>query len=156
VGGEPEDRSAHWNTEQRRLAALRDSLGVADAVAFLGAQPHETLPYYYAAADVFVMPSHYESFGMVALEAMACGVPVVASGVGGLRTIIEDGQSGLLTPPDNAPALAARLEHVLLDDQERARLRQGAFQRAASYGWPRITSLIYRLYEQCVRSYHVL
>jgi D-inositol-3-phosphate glycosyltransferase len=101
------------------------------------------------------MPSHYESFGLVALEAMACGAPVVASGVGGLRIIIEDGQSGLLVPPDNPPALAKRLARVLLDGQQRATLRQGSLQRAAAYSWPRITDLLYHLYEACIRSNHL-
>jgi D-inositol-3-phosphate glycosyltransferase len=151
VGGESEARPSQWNSEQRRLAALRESLGVADAITFLGALPHEALPYYYAAANVFVMPSHYESFGMAALEAMACGTPVVASNVGGLRIIIEDGQNGLLAPPDNAPVLAERLDRVLQDEQRRALLRQGALQRAAEYSWPRITDILCSLYEECIR-----
>lgn len=146
VGGEPEERAALWNSEQRRLAALRAELGVADAVYFAGAQPHSRLQDYYAAADIFVMPSHYESFGLAALEAMACGVPVVASNVGGLTFTIEDGRSGLLVPPDDAAALTARLGQVLTDDRLRAVLRAGALERAAAYSWSQVAEQLCQLY----------
>ncbi len=72
------------SAEMARLQALCKELGLEDLVVFLGKRAQETLPYYYSAAEIVIMPSHYESFGMVALEAMACGTPVVASQVGGL------------------------------------------------------------------------
>ncbi|MBN1886915.1 MAG: glycosyltransferase, partial [Thermoflexales bacterium] len=80
IGGNPD---ANDNAEMERLKTLRQELGIGDVVTFLGAREQDTLQYYYSAADVVVVPSHYESFGMVALEAMACGAPVVASDVGG-------------------------------------------------------------------------
>ncbi len=142
VGGAPEDTPTGWNGEQRRLAALRDEQGVAQAVIFAGAQPHARLRDYYAAADIFVMPSHYESFGLAALEAMACGTPVVASGVGGLTTIIEHNHSGLLAPPDDPPALADQIERLLREPELRARLRAGGLQRAAAYSWQQVAAQI--------------
>jgi D-inositol-3-phosphate glycosyltransferase len=148
VGGEPAHAPDAWNYEQRRLATLRDELGVAESVRFQGAQPHELLPAFYAAADVFVMPSHYESFGMVALEALACGVPVVASEVGGLSVLIEDGQSGLLVPPDSPPLLAAALRRVLEEGALAAALAEGARQRALRYAWAAVVDALWGVYRR--------
>lgn len=148
VGGASEQHTTQWNTEQRRLAALRTELGVADAITFVGAQSQQALPDYYAAADVIAVPSHYESFGMVALEALACGVPVIASNVGGLSSTIEDGRSGLLVPPDNPDLLADQLESLLRDDNRRAELSLAARQRALSYGWNSVAHKITQLYEE--------
>lgn len=148
IGGDNEHQSALWNPEQHRLHALRHSLDVADAVLFAGAQPHTALPAWYAAADVLVVPSHYESFGMVVLEGMACGVPVIASDVGGMRFSIEPEQSGILVPPDDSPALAHALHRLLTTPALQARLRQGGIARAAQYSWDRITDQIEHLYRQ--------
>ncbi|MCG8353355.1 MAG: glycosyltransferase [Chloroflexales bacterium] len=150
IGGEPESAPERWNAEQRRLDALRHELGVTAAVQFLGAQSQEQLPDYYAAVDAVAVPSHYESFGMVALEAMACGASVVASNVGGLSSTIEDGRSGLLIPHDNPVALADRLELVLADDMRRAELRCGARRRALSYSWSSVARRMRRLYDNVI------
>lgn len=148
VGGGNEAERPRWNTEQKRLHALRTQLGVADAVRFVGAQPQSRLPLFYAAADVVTMPSHYESFGMAALEGLSCGRPVVATSAGGPACIVEDGVSGLLTPPDNPEALADRLERLLLDDQLRTEMGQAARQRAERFGWPSITCDIMDMYQE--------
>jgi len=147
VGGEDETQPAQWNSEQRRLDQLRRTLGVQAQVQFVGTQPQERLPLYYVAADVVAAPSHYESFGLAALEALACGAVVVASNVGGLALTIEDRRSGLLFPPDNDAALAAHIERVLTDEDLAARLRSAAVQRAAEYSWPTIARRIIALYE---------
>jgi D-inositol-3-phosphate glycosyltransferase len=151
IGGGSEEQPDQWNSEQRRLAALRDELDVTDAVSFIGAQPQQMLPDYYAATDVVAVPSHYESFGLVALEALACATPVVASDVGGLSSTIEDGRSGFLVPPDNPPALAARLERVLTDDDLRRQIQQAAYQRALYYGWDSIAPRMALLYDDLIR-----
>lgn len=150
IGGGSEAQPDQWNTEQRRLATLRAELGVADRVTFLGAQPQQRLPDYYAAADVVVVPSHYESFGMVALEALACGVPVVASNVGGLSYTIEDGRNGLLVPPDNPEALADQLERLLTDADLALTLRNAARQRAQSYAWSSVARRMIHLYRELI------
>ncbi len=150
VGGDDETQPEAWNPEQRRLDALRHELGVAERVSFLGARPQELLPDYFAAADVVAVPSHYESFGMVALEALASGANVVASNAGGLALTIEDGRSGLLFPPDDHVALAGQIERVLADPGYAAELRGGAQRRAAEYGWPTIARRITALYEDLV------
>lgn len=148
IGGGDEAHQSDWNSEQRRLDTLRHQFAVADRVHFVGAQPHERLPLFYAAADVFVMPSHYESFGMAALEALACGTPVIAANVGGLRTLIVDGQHGLLTPPHAPSVLAEKLTQLLADAPLRERLQVGALQRAATYSWAQITDQIYHIYQE--------
>jgi D-inositol-3-phosphate glycosyltransferase len=150
IGGEPEERPDAWNSEQHRLAALREECGVAAHVAFLGAQPHELLPTWYAAVDVVVVPSHYESFGMVALEAMACGTPVVASRVGGLMYTIEDGRSGVLVPPDDPHTLAHHVQALLSSRASSDVLRAGARQRAEAYGWEQITQELCCLYNELI------
>lgn len=146
VGGEPEDATERWNAEQRRLGALRDALGLGDAVVFAGARTHEELPLYYAAADIVTMPSHYESFGMAALEGLASGRPVVATDAGGPAFIVEDGISGLLTPPAAPNRLAGQLGRILDDDALAALLAAGARQRARRFGWPTIGCEIMQVY----------
>lgn len=138
VGGGNEAERASWNTEQYRLDALRRRLGVANTVRFAGAQPQDRLPLYYTAADVVAMPSHYESFGMAALEAMACGRPVVATNAGGPAYIVEDGVSGLLTPPADSVTLANHLERLLQNDAERAAMGAAAHERALRFGWEHV------------------
>lgn len=151
VGGGSEEKRTHWNTEQRRLDAIRQRLGVTDIVRFAGAQPQERLPLYYTAADVVTMPSHYESFGMAALEALACGRPVIATNAGGPAFIIEDGVSGLLTPPSDPPTLARHLERLLLNDDERATMGAAARERALRFGWEHIACDILGIYRGLLR-----
>jgi D-inositol-3-phosphate glycosyltransferase len=134
--------------ELARLESLRAELGIQDLVTFQGAQDQDTLVYYYSAADVVVMPSHYESFGMVALEAMACGTPVVASKVGGLAYSVKDGQTGFLVPERDAQALAAKIRLLLCDEGLRVSLGRQAAQRAHNYGWPVIADRLLDLYQQ--------
>jgi D-inositol-3-phosphate glycosyltransferase len=146
VGGAREGERSRWNAEQQRLHALRVKLGVEHNVHFLGAQSQERLPLFYAAADVVTMPSHYESFGMAALEGLACGRPVVATNAGGPAYIVEDGVSGLLTPPDNPRALAERLERLLADDALRATMGTAAREQALRFSWPMVADEIAHVY----------
>jgi D-inositol-3-phosphate glycosyltransferase len=134
--------------ELARLEGLRTELGIEDLVTFQGAKDQDTLVYYYSAADMVVMPSRYESFGMVALEAMACGTPVVASKVGGLALTVQDGQTGFLVPERNPGALADRIRLLLNDAHLRRKLGQQAVCWAQRYGWPAIASQIEAVYQQ--------
>jgi D-inositol-3-phosphate glycosyltransferase len=114
---------------------LVDELGLDDRVRFVAPQPHHILSTYYRAADVVVVPSRSESFGLVALEAAACGVPVVASAVGGLRTLVDHGVTGFLVD-DRAPEGFAAAIRAVLDDSDRAaRMGRAAAQLAAGYTW---------------------
>ncbi|MBI3954216.1 MAG: glycosyltransferase [Chloroflexi bacterium] len=135
-------------SEQGRLEALAQALGLDQMVSFLGPVDHERLPIYYNAADVCVIPSFYESFGMVALEAMACGTPVVASRVGGLQVTVRDGVTGYLIPWQCPEPFAERLE-VLLSNEALAR-GLGAAGRAAMerYTWTRVAREVLTFYDQ--------
>lgn len=146
VGGGAEHERERWNAEQWRLHALRKHLGVEHAVRFVGAQPQDRLPLFYAAADIVTMPSHYESFGMAALEGLACGRPVVATNAGGPAYILEDGVSGLLTPPNDPAALANRFEGLLEDDRLRERMSHAARRRAEQFAWPTVACEVVDVY----------
>jgi D-inositol-3-phosphate glycosyltransferase len=127
---------------------MRADLGIEELVTFRGAQDQDSLVYHYSAAEMVVMPSHYESFGMVALEAMACGAPVVASKVGGLAFNVQDGQTGFLVPERDAEALAAKIRLLLEDDALRKRLGRQAALWAGRYGWPVIADQMLELYQR--------
>jgi D-inositol-3-phosphate glycosyltransferase len=145
VGGDPwanEDMDA----EMARLQTLRTQLNIHDLVTFLGAKDQDVLPDYYAAAEMVVMPSHYESFGMVALEAMAMGTPVIASEVGGLAHLVRDHRNGRHVPSRDPQALADCILELLTDPALRARLGEQARKDAQAYAWPVVTRHILNLY----------
>lgn len=148
IGGAPGAGIEKVNAELDRLERLRAELGIEELVTFQGAKDQDTLVYYYSAADMVIMPSRYESFGMVALEAMACGTPVVASKVGGLAFNVQDGQTGFHVPDQDAEALAKKVRLLLCDDELRERLGRQAAEWARRYGWPAIADQIVDLYEQ--------
>jgi D-inositol-3-phosphate glycosyltransferase len=143
VGGEADEPvDGHEAAIRQRVNAL----GLRDAVRFVGAQPQETLRDYYVAADVTVLPSYYESFGMVALEAMACGSPVIGSRVGGLATTVRDGVTGFLVPDGDAAALCERIDLLVDDPDLRFRLGREGVQWAARHRWPCVAEAICREY----------
>ena len=133
-------------SEMARLRALCVELHLEDLVLFLGKRAQETLPYYYSAADILIMPSHYESFGMVALEAMSCGTPVIASQVGGLAFLVQDGITGFVVPGGDPAALARTLTQLIQQPELRARLGQQASEYASWYSWDKIVARIRNTY----------
>jgi D-inositol-3-phosphate glycosyltransferase len=147
IGGDPAVSREEMTHEMVRLQDLRNDYGVGDIVTFLGKRSQDTLVYFYSAADLLVMPSHYESFGMVALEAMACGTPVVASEVGGLAFLIKDGQTGFLFPGDDPNALCERLTTLITSPQARERMGQQAVAHAQQYQWKNIAEQLIEVYE---------
>jgi len=150
VGGDASEDSAIVDKEMQRLQDLRAELGIADLVTFLGAQAQDALPDHYSAADVVVMPSYYESFGMVALEAMACGTPVIASQVGGLSFTVQDGVTGFLVPGQDPPALAEKITLLLKDQALRNKLGTQGIERAEQHSWARIADQVISLYSDLV------
>ena len=121
--------------EKSRLEALVHKMQLRQTVHFLGPIPQEELPIHYNAADVCVLPSYYESFGLAALEAAACGKPVVASEVGGLPAIVNHGRTGYLVPPKRMDVIAERLCELLEDDLLRGQMGAAARIQAESLGW---------------------
>jgi D-inositol-3-phosphate glycosyltransferase len=150
IGGEPDVTPEQMTAEMARLRALSASLGLGDMVTFLGRRDQDTLPYYYSAAEAVVVPSHYESFGLVALEAMACGRPVVASETGGLAYLVRDGETGFHVPAGDAGPLAARLRELLEDSELRVRLGRQAAEYARGYAWPIVVDQVIELYAALV------
>ncbi|WP_322795200.1 glycosyltransferase [Tepidiforma sp.] len=142
VGGD--DRAA---TLRRELEARAASLGIAERVRFTGAVDHQRLPAFYAAADVCVVPSFYESFGLVAVEAMACGTPVVASRVGGLASTVIDGVTGYLIPWRCPEPFAEKLDVLLANPELRANFGRAARAAVERFRWSTIGLRIADLYD---------
>jgi D-inositol-3-phosphate glycosyltransferase len=132
--------------EVARIHELVDQLGVADQIRMVEPQPHHLLSTYYRAADVCVVPSRSESFGLVALEAAACGTPVVAAAVGGLRTLVDDGRTGFLVEGREPTLFAAGIESILGDPALAARLGTQAAERARGYTWSTAAGRLRRVY----------
>jgi D-inositol-3-phosphate glycosyltransferase len=147
VGG---DRDEGRDDERTRLRALADTLGVGGWVDFKGPQLQSTLPDYYRAADLCLVPSHHETFGMAALEAMACGATVVASRVGGLAATIQHGITGVLVPPRDDAALAAAIASLLADAPRRRSLGRHATRWAQGYAWPSVARALVEVYDELV------
>jgi D-inositol-3-phosphate glycosyltransferase len=133
VGGDDRSRDL---LEELNAQAIAE--GIGENVRFEGAVPHDRLPLYYSAADVVVVPSYYESFGLVAIEAMACGTPVVASRVGGLVSTVNDGVNGYLIPWRCPEPFAEKLEVLLNNPELRANFSVAARRSVERYRWSRI------------------
>ena len=147
IGGDPAASPEEMTAEMSRLQKLCDDLAVDQTVVFLGKRDQDKLPYYYSAAEVLVMPSHYESFGMVALEAMACGTPVIASEVGGLAYLVRDGETGFTIPDQEPEELCDKISWMLNDKPLHDTMSARAVEYAQDYAWEKIAKQIVEVYE---------
>lgn len=132
--------------EEARVRGLVDELDLGEQVGFVAPRPHHILSTYYRAADLVLVPSRSESFGLVALEAAACGIPVVASAVGGLLSLVDDGRTGLLVTRRDPHHFAEAIASLLDDDARRASMAAAAVDRARSYTWGFAAARLRRLY----------
>ena len=142
VGGGQED-----DAELLRLKALAAQLRIQDMVTFTGAVEQERLPAYYNAADVMAMPSYYESFGLAALEAMACATPVVVSKVGGLQTFIEHGSAGYLIPRQCPEPFAHAIDTLLANPALANAMGRAARRKASKMSWDRTAKAMLKCYQ---------
>jgi D-inositol-3-phosphate glycosyltransferase len=145
VGGDPDNPQ---DREYARIKALTAQFNLSGMVDFLGAKDHHALSTYYGAATALIMPSDYESFGMVALEAMASGTPVIASEVGGLGYLVRDGETGFLVPVRDPQTLAERIASLLSDTSLRQRMGANAAVLGQAYAWPTIADQLLDLFEE--------
>ena len=136
------------DSETERAHALVDELGLCDHVDFVAPQPHHILSTYYRAADVVIVPSRSESFGLVALEAMACGIPVVASAVGGLQSLVDDGVTGRLIAGRRPLAFAGAIAEILADGDVRASMSAASVEKASRYTWSAAAERLTALYQE--------
>ncbi len=147
VGGSEPD---HLDGDERqRIGAIVTELGMTASTHFAGRVGHDVLPLYYTAADVCVIPSHYEPFGLVAIEAMACGTPVVASAVGGLKFTIAPEETGLLVPPQDVDGFAQAINRILSDELWARKLRRQAPLRVQqNFSWTGVAAQLSNLYRR--------
>ncbi len=133
----------------QNLRLLASELNIEQRVQFLGAQPQDILPYLYSAADVTVVPSYHESFGLVAVESLACGTPVVATRAGGLATIVRNDENGYLVP--RCPGFfAERLDAILRTPDIKMRLQREARHSVLHYSWQSVANQVYEVYTDLV------
>lgn len=151
AGGSDPDRAD--SQERDRIEQIVAELGLAEQTIFTGRLGHDVLPLYYTAADVCVIPSHYEPFGLVAIEAMACGTPVVASNVGGLKFTVIPEETGLLVPPQDTAAFAAAIDRILSDELWARKLRKQASERVRQkFSWAGVAIQLSDLYRRLLAS----
>lgn len=147
VGGSHADRTD--GQEFVRIAKLVQELGLSHQTQFIGQVGHDRLPLYYTAADVCVIPSHYEPFGLVAIEAMACGTPVVASNVGGLKFTVLPEETGLLVPPQDVNAFAGAIGRILENADWAKKLRgQASVRVQQNFSWSGVAIQLSDLYRR--------
>jgi D-inositol-3-phosphate glycosyltransferase len=148
IGGDEDSQP-----EVERLQRLSRSLHIQDSVTFAGIVEHKELPLYYSAADVCVIPSYYESFGLVALESLACGTPIVATRVGGIESVVRQGQNGYMVE-DNAPLRLADSIAALLS-QKGSGMNSADSIRASvnGFSWSNIAEAIVPEYGAILREY---
>jgi len=138
--------------ERDRIAGIVNELGMDECTSLPGCLSREILPSYYAAADVCVVPSHYEPFGLVAIESMACGTPVVASDVGGLQFTVVNEETGLLVPPQNVPAFNHAIDQILSHPEWQQELGKAAKKRVIDkFSWHGVASQLDKLYTQLLQ-----
>jgi D-inositol-3-phosphate glycosyltransferase len=151
IGGDISQQPAQWSKELQKLEKLRHLLKLTPVVHFAGQQLQDVLPYYYNAADVLVMPSHYESFGMAAAEAMACGIPIITTNATGISDLISEQEELLLTSVNNPLHLATQMEYLLTHPQAHNSASLEVFKKVQSLSWANIAQQIITHYEASIQ-----
>ena len=139
---------SNGDVQSSEARALVDELGLHDQVQFIDPKPHHILSTWYRAADIVLVPSRSESFGLVALEAAACGVPVVASAVGGLVSLVDDGETGYLIEGRKPADYADAMRTILNDSELAASMAKAAVERAKAYTWRAAAERLLEVYAE--------
>ncbi|MBI2617220.1 glycosyltransferase [Candidatus Gottesmanbacteria bacterium] len=147
IGGDIASQVFWQHPEVKKIKQLIVKKEIECCVKFLGSRPHSLLPFYYSASDVTVMPSVYESFGLVALEAMASGACVLASRVGGLRYLVKDGVNGRLFENGDSLDLAQKLWELLQDSKKRTQFGENALKSSQAFCWDKQAAKIQSIYK---------
>jgi D-inositol-3-phosphate glycosyltransferase len=151
VGGDTSQATEHWSKELKKLSAIREVLDIHASVNFVGRKTQQELPLYYNAADLMVMPSHYESFGITAVEAMACGVPVITTDVTGVSRLVDKAHANLLTSANNPMLLADRIAKVLCDEEEYSRVSRLVSENVQDLSWDKTADHFIGVCGSCVK-----
>lgn len=152
VGGDISQHIKQWSPQLKQLEQLRHLLRIPDMVTFVGQQPQHELRHYYNAAELVVMPSHYESFGMAAAEAMACGVPVITTNVTGISDLIDERRSTLITTVNNPLLLASQMKQLLTDDAVYEQTKAALTQNVDELSWNVIAEKTDAIYTNLLQS----
>lgn len=150
VGGDISQRKELWSEELQKLEALRKLLGIGCSVKFIGRKLPEELPFYYNAAEVAVVASQYESFGMTALEAMACNTPVITTDVTGVSNILDEEHEALIGSAGNPLYLASQIEYLLENITKTNAISQNLYQKVQDLNWPNVTERIIAVYKKFI------
>lgn len=148
VGGDVSQSYKNWSKELKKLENLRKVLHITTSVKFVGQKTQEELPYYLSAAELVVIPSHYESFGMATLEAMACGTPVVTTNSSGISSLFDESFDELVTSANNPLLLASQMEHLLINEAEHEMYRRQVRKSVRNLTWENVTKRIECIYEK--------
>jgi D-inositol-3-phosphate glycosyltransferase len=153
VGGESDEPDPLITPEIGRLKKIAEEYQIQDIVHFVGRKSRKMLKYYYSAADVFITTPWYEPFGITPLEAMACGIPVIGSEVGGIKFSVKHGSTGLLVPPRDPNALASNICNLLSDEALRTRMCKNAIRRVnRHFTWTKVAADLIPVYQKIVHA----
>lgn len=150
IGGDVRKRNFWMSKETEKIKNFIKDKKLSDCTDFLGSIAHNKLPLYYSSADLVILPSVYESFGLVILEAMACGAAVLASKVGGLKYLVKDGKNGMLFKNGNILDLKDKMFRLLMDSDKRKLLGQNAYKYSLHFSWERQTDKILSIYKNII------
>ncbi|HVA96720.1 MAG TPA: glycosyltransferase [Candidatus Acidoferrales bacterium] len=151
VGGDVSQEAEEWSKELKKLSEIREELDIHPAVNFVGRKAQKELPAYYNASDLMVMPSHYESFGITAVEAMACGVPVITTDVTGVSKLIDKEHSNLITSANNPILLSQRITKLLCDKEEYEKVSKSVAEDVKDLSWDNAADHFVTLCKSCTK-----
>lgn len=148
IGGDISQKKQLWSKELRKLEALREELGIRSKVRFVGKKSPDELSLYYNAADIVVAPSQYESFGLTALEAMACGTPIITTNSTGVSSILDEKHQALITSSNNPLLLAKHIEFLLTNKTAYKKLSYEVFKKVQDLSWAELATKVIAIYKK--------